>query len=504
MSKTPRSKCFASRVARVAAVAWFVVFLSSPGLAAEISSTANCDDSDLVKPGVQIIEGEILNCDVNFTFSDANFIFERVTFDGTSITPGPANNVSGMASFIPSTPLGDICTVVATQMTIQASLNVGQPAIVGNAACSDAPGETCDAGSGAGCVLPCIVCKEDQPGTDDVAAPDGSPPSGLSCPGTGENGRVYLRFQGIPDCTIDPCPTALNFEVLSRAEGWAFVEDGSRPPERAAGAGPTPIECVPGEDGGGEGFKCYRVKEPGRRTFRRQDVTLLDQFDDSSSSATVLAPYELCAPASKDEEPVTDEDSHLLCYKIRSWAPRVARFVTDTDQFGDENLRVGPAVELCLPAIKNDEGTADENHFQCYQARPSRGIPLPFPIRVELEDQFETKDTDLLRTSLHCNPVDKNGGGIPYPSRHLKCYNIQDASEQDPFPGERVTTSDQFGPLTLQVGTPTRFCEPACKNHDPACEAVCGNGILEPGEECEVLADCPAGFEFCSNCTCAF
>jgi hypothetical protein len=227
------------------------------------------------------------------------------------------------------------------------------------------------------------------------------------------------------------------------------------------------LECLPPTDDAtcscDDGFKCYKVKEPGRRTFEPVTRPLVDQFGDSF--AKVLTPFELCAPASKNQEPVGDPNSHLLCYKIRSFGERTTRFVTDEDQFGPEELRVGSAVEFCVPAVKNNEGVAIENNYQCYQAR---GNPPIGPFEAVLEDQFETKTTDLIRTSLHCNPVlgGDDVGALVDPNRHLKCYDIADADGQARFPGAFVTTEDQFGPLSLQVGRPTRFCEPACKNDE--------------------------------------
>jgi hypothetical protein len=252
----------------------------------------------------------------------------------------------------------------------------------------------------------------------------------------------------------------------------------------------------------GDDYKCYLAKEPGRRTFQRQTVSLDDQF--SSSTADVLTPYELCNPVDKNGEGVSDPYGHLMCYKIRSYAPRERYYVTDTDQFGDEELLVSSAVELCVPAIKNDEGerSLEElervlNHYQCYRAS---GQPAIGPFQAGLEDQFESKVTNLNRTSLHCNPTvkhliddgDYNGTNfVPDPTKHLKCYDISDAPGQEaPFSSQIVTVQDQFGTRTIEAGRASRLCEEACKNGE------CGAPTCDPqvpgveGDTCGTTAGC--------------
>jgi hypothetical protein len=71
------------------------------------------------------------------------------------------------------------------------------------------------------------------------------------------------------------------------------------------------------------------------------------------------------------------------------------------------------------------------NHFKCYKVR-SKGSGF-VPLTVTVADQFETKMTRVLKPLLLCNPVDKNGEGIPDPACHLTCYRIRDAPGQLPF-----------------------------------------------------------------------
>jgi hypothetical protein len=253
----------------------------------------------------------------------------------------------------------------------------------------------------------------------------------------------------------------------------------------------------------GNPYKCYKAKLSKGERFEKLEISLEDQWGERD--VTVLSPFELCNPVDKDGEGIGDPDSHLLCYKIRARATR--EIATDTDQFGTEKLQVNRPMTLCQPAIKNGEGELElleENHYQCYRARPARDAePLPLPIvDVPLWDQFGATEADVVKTSLHCNPLlKKDGEDLPVvePWKHLKCYNINDSPKHRP---QKVTAEDQWDELGLTVGGATRLCEEAQKAEY---EPVCGNGILEPGEECETLDDCPAGagFEFCALCFCS-
>jgi hypothetical protein len=106
-----------------------------------------------------------------------------------------------------------------------------------------------------------------------------------------------------------------------------------------------------------------------------------------------------------------------------------------------------------VPAIKDQIGDLDQldlNHFKCYRAHRSQGEQFPEQ-EVALVDQFETKDTVVTRPFLLCNPVNKNGEGVPHPSQHLTCYKITDAPGQPPFEPQQPNVTDQFVVMDLQT-----------------------------------------------------
>lgn len=85
---------------------------------------------------------------------------------------------------------------------------------------------------------------------------------------------------------------------------------------------------------------------------------------------------------------------------------------------------------------------SDIDHFKCY-----RVLGRPFQTTVMVSDQFETQPTTLIEPRLICNPVDKNGEGIPDPDNHLTCYTIKPGAA---FTPREVTTMDQFGQQELR------------------------------------------------------
>lgn len=104
------------------------------------------------------------------------------------------------------------------------------------------------------------------------------------------------------------------------------------------------------------------------------------------------------------------------------------------------------------------------NHFKCY---PILDWTEFKPRRVELKDQFGMSIARVMEPRTLCNPVDKNGEGIPAPESHLVCYEIQD----DPTgPTERVKEveiDNQYQKGPLWVGGANMLCVPSDKRYEP-------------------------------------
>jgi hypothetical protein len=221
-------------------------------------------------------------------------------------------------------------------------------------------------------------------------------------------------------CTIDHCDGAGSCVFMSPGQGPECADDH---------------------------YKCYK----SRADFEQRSVSLVDQF--GQSTATVLRPDRFCNPVDKNNEGINNPDAHLNCYRIRE-PSGPSRDVVVNNQFGDLRLTATKAHSLCVPAIKDQVGNLDDlgiNHFKCYRVRRTPGFAAFTRRDVPLADQFEIKNTTVVRPFVLCNPVNKNGEGVPDPTNHLICYRIKDVSGQAPFVPVQPNVTDQFVVQDLQT-----------------------------------------------------
>lgn len=147
---------------------------------------------------------------------------------------------------------------------------------------------------------------------------------------------------------------------------------------------------------------------------------------------------------------------HEKCYKIKDPAKIKGTLDLMTPQFGLEpGCKVGPAQYFCAPATKSNVVVT---------ANKVPVVPLPLYAPPE--------------------PVDRI------------CYKVKCAIPPPPFPPDQNVT-DQFGNRTLAKFKAAFMCTPAVKG-----VGFCGNGVIDPGEDCDgaVLGSCTVGCR--ANCTC--
>jgi hypothetical protein len=335
---------------------------------------------------------------------------------------------------------GNVCTVAGCE----AGSCVQTHVMPDSTPCPDTGNECAAAGcDGAGnCDQGHVPAQDSTPCAD-----TGNECSNAGCDGTGNCDQSHAPVQDSTPCTDndgDSCTTA-GCDGLGVCDQQHLTD-------------PDP-EC---DD---DHYKCYK----SRASFEQRPVELVDQF--GASTATVLRPDRFCNPVNKNSEGINDPDAHLNCYKIRE--PRApSRDVVVNNQFGELRLTATRAKSLCVPAIKDDIGDLDEldiNHFKCYRARVTRGTPRFGEQEVQLNDQFEMKATEVIRPLLLCNPVNKNGEGIPSPANHLVCYKITDLPGQPPFVPVTPNVTDQFVIQDLQTsrrtdcGRTRLLCVPSSK-----------------------------------------
>jgi hypothetical protein len=108
-------------------------------------------------------------------------------------------------------------------------------------------------------------------------------------------------------------------------------------PARAQGKNPEGVNP--------EHYECYQVTGQ----LRALPVRLKDQF--GSTEARVVKPVYLCNPVQKNDQPIKDERTHLVCYQIVG--PKQAnKAVRVVNQFGTQPLKVTAPQLLCVPSLK--------------------------------------------------------------------------------------------------------------------------------------------------------
>ena len=231
-------------------------------------------------------------------------------------------------------------------------------------------------------------------------------------------------------------------------------------------------------------FKCYKARTgAGAPAFVQREVTLEDQFE--SKRTMIVRTDSFCDPVDKDGEGINDPSAHLQCYKVKDAAGQDAftpRDLLADNQFGLQALTVKKARLLCVPSRKDGQPSALLiDHFKCYTARTPNGSAQFVPRNVVLTDQFESKLTTVVEPVSVCNATDKNGEGVMSPAAQLHCYKIKDAPGEPTFERRSVVADNQLGTEPLEVLRPRLLCVPSLRLEPPRC----GDGYLDPGEQCD-------------------
>ncbi len=144
------------------------------------------------------------------------------------------------------------------------------------------------------------------------------------------------------------------------------------------------------------------------------------------------------------------------------------------------------------------------DHLKCYQIKDSLA---PSFYSAELLNQFGLEKGCRIRVParLLCAETNKRiqppafppgGGPAGDPAGHFLCYAIRcEASE----PVQPFVVQDQFGTRVIAVDRERLLCAPADK-------FICGDGDLDPGEQCDpgntATMFCPDGTPCADDCSC--
>lgn len=126
------------------------------------------------------------------------------------------------------------------------------------------------------------------------------------------------------------------------------------------------------------------------------------------------------------------------------------------------------AAVFCLTAVGSTAHAQDGkdpfggkfNHYQCYDivdwsTRPEGAFSL--------DDQFQRDKAKIVRPLFLCNPVDKNGEGIPAKAVHLICYEMQPGNPSGDV--YRTEVNNQVEKNSYYVRNPHIMCVPSEKRH---------------------------------------
>lgn len=170
-------------------------------------------------------------------------------------------------------------------------------------------------------------------------------------------------------------------------------------------------------------------------------VALHDQFDLAGEVDSVMLDEidYFANPVSLNLQGILDPLAHHVWYHFVPLLQDQTRYwVKVQNQFVENELVLGPAQYLLVPANKNDEGFPENlDHYKAYPVISGYGIGQ----NVNLVDQFLDEDELVLYPKWFCNPVDKNGEGIINDVDHLVFYELYYMTELN----QLITAQDQFG-----------------------------------------------------------
>ncbi len=223
-----------------------------------------------------------------------------------------------------------------------------------------------------------------------------------------------------------------------------------------------------------DAYLCYRARST-RGTVRfpgRNALPLADRF--GTRAADLQTPRHVCAPAGIDGDTVDDAATHLTTYKQTHVLPkpttqtglRLAMAVgTMTVDLGTPALATAPAVtDPVTPPTAPDPATHDVNHYQCWDAKRTRGtVGLPAGLTVTVDDAFGEARTYTLRRLRHvCTPARVDGADVERAAASLACFRVRRARDQPrPDPAQALRVRDDLAAQTLDLTRDDTLCLPA-------------------------------------------
>jgi cysteine-rich repeat protein len=224
-----------------------------------------------------------------------------------------------------------------------------------------------------------------------------------------------------------------------------------------------------------DSFNCYKVKDLKDPAFVPQsDVILTDLLGTSSVDAKV--PALLCMPTSA-EGAISDPSTYLCCYKTKS--PKLAgpAHAQTADQFGGLQVRIKSSGILCQPcsasiSIPCSSTTAPRDGDGCCPAGASSATD---------SDCAANCGDAVVQSAEQCDVGIASGpGSCP------KSCDDPDACTRDVLIDAGTCEAQcAFTPITSPHGGDGCCPVGGNANTDTDCDPLCGNGVVETGEQCD-------------------
>lgn len=154
---------------------------------------------------------------------------------------------------------------------------------------------------------------------------------------------------------------------------------------------------------------CYQARDATR--VGRRHVLVTNQF--GAESLVVTRGESVCVPATKNEIPSALALDRFKCYRVSHELhspPFTPREVTLADQFETKSTSVIRPLLLCNPVDLNGQGiTNNQCHLLCYRVRDAAGQPAFVPQEITVEDDIMegtlgTRQNSCRKVSLLCVP----------------------------------------------------------------------------------------------------
>ena len=257
----------------------------------------------------------------------------------------------------------------------------------------------------------------------------------------------------------------------------------------------------------------------------------------------------------RNGEGIVDNVIHMTAYQLKDAVKHTKQGgIRVFNQFGELLVDTVKADRILVPATKDINGQVvpppvnaahNVDHYRCYKIKVNKSGPaFPKGLTATVDDQFEDLRTFAIKKpKLFCTPVDKDGSVIKNAEGHMMCYQAKPSSGQPKHTaqpgvfmadeclaaagmvnnGHRIATKKEDLLCVPSISPPAGdFCGDSIHNQAPfeecdgdaapcapteVCKddctcSLCGNAIVDGGEDCEVDADC-GGFDQCNDtCQC--